>query len=147
MFYLEVKFCFKCPPRRHSLILLGGYLKESLPVVLWVDAVVVVYACLKLFNMSFSSTDGTPKNNNGQDFYGWFLQCGNGNLSSALIEVFSDAIDNPATWFYNDSLVAKLFDKCSSEEIERRVILSPKNGEWIIKVKKFLRNKRILNKK
>lgn len=63
-------------------------------VVLRVAAVAVVDACLKRFNichhfLQLRLTQNTRENNNEQEFYGWFLQSGNGNLSPAPLSRFS----------------------------------------------------------
>lgn len=114
-------------------ILLGDFRQ----VVLQPPPVAVVDACQKRSNiwhyfLQLRLTPNMRANDYEQPFSEWCLQLGNGTLSSALLTRFSWMI-----FLQHGSFVAEPFDECSSEEIEQRVILLPKNAEWLFLLSPF----------
>ena len=85
-------------------------------------------------------TQNMRTNVNEQEFSTWLLRLGNGLLSSTLNDVPIDSVDIPAVCCCNSSLVQEIFNGCTNEEMETRVILSPKNADCLAL------NEEVLNK-
>ena len=78
----------------------------------------------------FKLTQNMRANVNEQEFSKWLLQLGNGRLFTALNDVATYTIAIPVVCC-KESLVTDIFDGCTPEEMEQRVILSPKNANCL----------------
>ncbi|XP_076039424.1 ATP-dependent DNA helicase PIF1-like [Oratosquilla oratoria] len=64
---------------------------------------------------------------------------GNGSIQSSLDGVAPDVINIPDTCICNGSLIAEVFDNCTSKEMKERLILCPKNSECLAVNEEVLR--------
>ncbi|XP_076032427.1 ATP-dependent DNA helicase PIF1-like [Oratosquilla oratoria] len=127
-----------------KVILLGGDFRQVLPVVSRAPPAAVLDVCLKRSDLWHSFHHMSLKHNmranaNEEPFSRWFLQMGNGSIQSSLDGVAPDVINIPETCICNGSLIAEVFDNCTSEEMKERVILCPKNSECLAVNEEVLR--------
>ena len=119
-----------------KILLLAGDFRQILPVVPRSPPTAVLESCIKQSKLwhrfhQMRLTQNMRTHQNEEEFSTWLLQLGNGELSSSLNDVPVDSVDIPVECCCNKSLVEDIFNSCTDEEMEHRVILTPKNTDCL----------------